>query len=132
MDILTFLVISSLNANGFFCLQLLRVYLARSIHPFYLYWSSSVYCMYSTCTVHTVHVLYIQYMYCMYSTCFVGGMYFERTFFLRKMILKNDVIFLKIYNFPNCSKTMLTRTAPFLRSISMWKRLNLNFLDKVG
>ena len=97
MDILTFLVISSLNANVFFCLPLLREYLARSIHPFYLYWSSSVYCMYSTCTVCTVHVLYVQYIYCMYSTCtvckvhvlYVQYMYCRWNVFLKNIFEEN-------------------------------------------
>ena len=48
------------------------------------------------------------------------------------MTLKKWCYFLKLTNFSKRSKTMLTRTAPFLWSISMWKRLNLNFLDKCG
>ena len=57
---------------------------------------------------------------------------FVRTLFWEKMTLKKWCYFLKIICFSICSGSMLTRTAPFLRSISMWKRLNLNFLDKCG
>ena len=114
----------------------------RRIYVLYIQY---MYCTYSTCTVHTVHVLYIQYMYYTYSTCTVSTVHvlylqymycwwnvFDKQHVSRKMIWKKWHYFLKIFNFPICSKTMLMRTAPFLRSISMRKRLISNFLAKCG
>ena len=57
---------------------------------------------------------------------------FERKHFWEKMVLKKCRYFCEFICFSNRYGSMIVRTAPFLRSISMRKCLILNFRGKCG